>query len=266
MNLKKLSILLLVTLISVTGFCQYTGATTGLGTSANIVQVRGGLKVKTLILPQYIDTFAANAAPNVKFYDGSLIAVGVDIYVRKSNGWSNTKNTILSLNAQKVLTGNGDSLDLVSTNIINRTLLVSNVALTNTGTTTENIIYTGVLPAGSIGVNGSFHITGLFSTTNNANAKTFKIKISGVIIATINFTSVNSFSTYTIIRNRNSLTVQISGGATGIGNTSFNDATAITNAVYSFDTSTALTLTVTCQNAVGTDVATIEALEIFSHF
>lgn len=164
----------------------------------------------------------------------------------------------------------GDNSNKVSTTAYGQAnfahnVLVSNVQLVNTGNTTENTLYTGTIPASSIGTNGSFAITLLTSATNNANAKTINIKIGGTTIASITNMVSNAFGKYYItLHNRNSASVQVAGNNGSQAQVGFGTST-IAPATYAFNTAGSLTLTITAQNAVGTDAVNIEAFQLVAN-
>lgn len=146
-----------------------------------------------------------------------------------------------------------------------KVILVNNTKLTNTLNALENTVFTGTIPGGSIGVNGSFHISALWSTTNNGNAKTVRIKFNGTTVMTYSLTTLSvSVSTYTIIRNRNSLTAQVSGPNNAGGNATFNLSSGTAPSVTAFNTAANITVTVTIQDA--SDASALEAFEIIANF
>ncbi len=138
-----------------------------------------------------------------------------------------------------------------------------NTQVSNTGNTTENTIITTTIPGNSIGANGSFHIQILWSRTNNANAITGRLKFNGTLIATY-LPSNQSGTTYTTIRNRNSLTSQASGNASSTSNAGFGSYTTAAIGTYSFDTSSPITVTLTMQNFDGADTGSTEGFEILA--
>lgn len=144
-------------------------------------------------------------------------------------------------------------------------VLASNTQLNNTGNTNENTVFTGTIPANCIGPNGSFHITFLTTMTSSTNAKTFKVKFNGTTIATFSLSALGNTNTaYAIIRNRNSLSAQVSNNAASNASTSFNATTTAAPTTYAFDTSAAITVTFTIQLGLGTETASLEALEIIA--
>jgi hypothetical protein len=146
-------------------------------------------------------------------------------------------------------------------------IIASNIKISNTGNTTENIVYTGTIPANSIGVNGFFQIRMLTSAlANNANAKTFRIKFNGTTIATSSALASNLSARLIVeLFNRNSLSSQIGGAAAALISTNYTSSTvAFSN--FTFNTAADITLTVTILNAVGTDTSSLESIQVIGIF
>lgn len=145
-------------------------------------------------------------------------------------------------------------------------VVATNIQLVNTATTTENTVYTGTIPANSIGANGHWDIIALVSYPNNGNPKTFKVKINGTtVLNRVNSTSVADrwfFSIY----NRNSTAAQIAPQG-GSGQVVGGGTTSVALAPYFFDTTTALPIVVTIQNASAGDGTTtaLEALTVVAY-
>lgn len=143
-----------------------------------------------------------------------------------------------------------------------RVILVNNTQLSNTGNTTENTLFTGTIPANSIGIDGSYEIILLASCTNNANAKTINVKIGGTTIANITNLASNAFGKYYItIHNRHSASSQFSGNNGSQAQIGFGVST-LTPTTYTFNTATNLTLTITAQNGNSGDTISIEAFRL----
>ena len=125
-----------------------------------------------------------------------------------------------------------------------------------TGPTSIVTLATITIPAGLLGANGKLKIYPLWSTTNNANAKTLRLNFGGAVCSTMTSQSVPNNSGLLIIRNINSESVQkcSSGLVAGIG------ASVGSIAVLAIDTTAATTITITGQLAVGTDTLTLEDL------
>lgn len=143
-------------------------------------------------------------------------------------------------------------------------VVVSNVQLNNTGNTNENIVLTATIPANSIGTNGSFHITMLIGQTNSANSKTIKVKFNGTQVCQAGVTSCACYQAYSIIRNRNSLSSQVAMYAASAASGAFVSGTSGTISTFTIDTASPITVTVTIQNANGTETASLEAFEILA--
>ena len=127
-----------------------------------------------------------------------------------------------------------------------------------TGSTSVVTLATITIPAGLLGANGKLKIYPLWATTNNANVKTLRANIGGVVCTTMTSQSVPNNSGLVIIRNINSEAVQkcSSGLVAGIGSSTGSIASP------TVDTSAATTITITGQLAVGTDTLTLEDLFI----
>ena len=125
-----------------------------------------------------------------------------------------------------------------------------------TGSTSVVTLATITIPAGLMGANGKLKIYPLWSTTNNANAKTLRLNFGGAVCSTMVSQSVPNNSGLLIIRNLNSESAQktSSGLVAGIGS-SFGSIASTT-----VDTTAATTITLTGQLAVGTDTMTLEDL------
>jgi len=125
-----------------------------------------------------------------------------------------------------------------------------------TGSTSVVTLATITIPAGLMGANGKLKIYPLWSTTNNANAKTLRALFGGSTCSTMVSQSNPNNSGLLIIRNTNSESAQkcSSGLVAGIG-ASFGSIASIT-----IDTTAATTITLTGQLAVGTDTMTLEDL------
>lgn len=132
--------------------------------------------------------------------------------------------------------------------------LTAAVALT--GTTVETTLVTITIPAGLIGSNGKVKLYPLWSTTNNANQKTLRVKFPfNTIYTGVSQNAVHNTGLL-ILRNLNSESVQrmSSGMLAGLGGTTSSIAQTTIN------TSAATTITVTGQLANSADTMTLEGL------
>jgi len=125
-----------------------------------------------------------------------------------------------------------------------------------TGSTSVVTLATITIPAGLLGANGKLKIYPLWATTNNANVKTLRANIGGLLCTTMTSQSVPNNSGLVIIRNINNEAAQkcSSGLVAGIGSSAGSIASP------TVDTSAATTITITGQLAVGTDTLTLEDL------
>ena len=129
-------------------------------------------------------------------------------------------------------------------------------AIALTGTTLETTFVTLTIPAGLIGSSGKVKLYPLWSTTNNANTKTLRVKLPPGAVYTTLASNVVHVSGLVIIRNLGSESVQrvSSGMLAGLGGTTSSIAQTTIN------TSAATTITITGQLQVGTDTMTLEGL------
>jgi hypothetical protein len=137
-----------------------------------------------------------------------------------------------------------------------RVLGQSNVAASYTGGTSEQILGTVIVPAYPMGKNGRLRITASWSFTNNANAKTTRLRFGGLQAYSQSNTSVAQHRPQIEIGNRNSLAsqvVMIPGSATGFGQSTTATGT------MTIDTSAASSVTITGQLADGADTITLES-------
>ena len=125
-----------------------------------------------------------------------------------------------------------------------------------TSSTSVATLATITIPAGLLGANGKLKIYPLWATTNNANVKTLRVNIGGLLCTTMVSQNVPNNSGLVIIRNTNNEAAQkcSSGLVAGIGSSSGSIAAP------TVDTSAATTITITGQLAVGTDTLTLEDL------
>ena len=138
-------------------------------------------------------------------------------------------------------------------------VIIENVQHQHTGNTTATTVFTGVIPAGSIGANGRFELDALFSCNNSAGSKTVTIKFESSTVITTTLTTSQSASMVATIRNRNSLTSQISYSSGVVGQQGVSSAALST---YSLNTANAITVTVTVTLTNGADNAALESLRI----
>ena len=144
-------------------------------------------------------------------------------------------------------------------------LLSTGTAVTVTGTTTETILKTVLVPGGLVGKYGSIRLTCIFSYTNVANIKTWRVRlggISGTAFITGAVTTTSNTLAARTITNRGSYSSQVCwvAGSTAAGSGGANNL--ITGTI---DTSVDQNLVVTGQVANAADFVTIESciVEVF---
>lgn len=137
----------------------------------------------------------------------------------------------------------------------------SAVAVSGSNDTNENTLATVTVPAGAMGANGALRIWTLWTFTNNANAKTPRIRLggaSGTIWFAANAASAATGQFITIIRNRNAANSQV-GFQTGGTNWGVSATACQTGTT---DTASAQDLVITVQKGTGTDTMTLEAYTV----
>ena len=127
-------------------------------------------------------------------------------------------------------------------------------AVSLTGTTSETTLASFTVKGGLVGANGKMKIWPLLSMTNNANAKTIRLKMDGNVIYGNARTNESHIQFLTIVRNTNSQSSQkLSAGITvGLG----TSTAAITT--LAVDTSADFNISVTGQLANAADSITLD--------
>lgn len=135
-------------------------------------------------------------------------------------------------------------------------LAQSAVAVPLTGTTSKTTLATIAIPAGSIGPNGTVHVTVLFSMTNSANNKSFTVELDGTTFYGITLANQSALQAISIIRNRNSEAAQagFTNSTGGIGAASLVTATV--------NTAVAKNLTITGTLANSGETITLEGYTV----
>lgn len=135
----------------------------------------------------------------------------------------------------------------------------SGVAVPLTGTTAETALATIPIPAGAMGKNGVIRVTALFSYTSSASSKTLRVRLGGIAgtaFHAVVATTSSFHQTMVMIRNRNSVSSQISAPA--ISATAFNtgSATVVTDSI---NTDSAQDLVISGQLADGADSIVLQS-------
>ena len=137
----------------------------------------------------------------------------------------------------------------------------------NTGSTTENTVYTATIPANSLGANGRLSVIFLCTNSvNSANAKTIRFKISGTLLWSFDMANIRTAKYQYDLFNRNNTSLQLVGSTTALYNAGWGTGTNTTGAAtQAFNTTTNLTFTVTIQNANAGESTTLEAIQLIAY-
>ena len=137
-----------------------------------------------------------------------------------------------------------------------RGLAASASQVSHTGDTDETTLATITIPAGVMGANGLLRVTTLWTTTNNANNKTQRIKLGSSEFLAYVATTEASHQHLTVIRNRGAQNSQV-GAAKAAANAFDLSTSAVATA--SIDTSAQASLSITGQLANAADTITLES-------
>ena len=134
----------------------------------------------------------------------------------------------------------------------------NHVAFTTPLDTNENVAFSLVIPAGLMGPNDTLRVHYKATMTNNANAKTFIVKLGGTTFSSAPLPSVASTMPTVTISNRGSVASQI-GSVNGTDRT-FGTTSALTTGTVNM--ANAQTLTVSATKGTGTDSIVIESVMV----
>lgn len=152
-------------------------------------------------------------------------------------------------------------LNYINASGYSRTLSQSSAGWAWTGDANETTVLTltGVVPANAIGPTGILKITTLWScTVNDASVKTGRLKINGTTVDNATLTSTRAFQRQLILRNKTTA----SQVTTGANHASLFATSASAVTPYTFDTTAALDITFTIQNALAADSSKLESYQI----
>lgn len=138
----------------------------------------------------------------------------------------------------------GDGAKWIRLHQVNLYSLASTLSVT--GTTSETTLLTTSIPANLMNKRGRLNLLGLLSLTNNANVKTFRVKVGGQTIVTVTSTNQNLLGFSGWLLNLNSETSQRSNSASA----------------FTIDTTIANDLVITAQLANSADTLTVTALSV----
>jgi hypothetical protein len=141
-----------------------------------------------------------------------------------------------------------------------------NTSQTAPADTAENILASFYLPANILGKNGSMRVTTEWSCTNNANAKTTRVRftdVSGVIIQQVNLASGVAGNVTSKLTNRNATNSQLLSW-TGVVSTGLGSAAGVSSfqQTATADTTADRLFVVTAQKATAGDSMVLESVSV----
>jgi len=141
---------------------------------------------------------------------------------------------------------------------LNAFVLYSNLTTTSlTGTTAETTLATIPIKGGVLGVNGKLRFYILGTVTNNANAKSFKLKHASTTLWQVAYTTAVGITAQILFLNKNSESSQVTAlfNSSGLGGTT---STVVTPSAI--DTSADFSLTITGQLGNSADSISVTAI------
>lgn len=172
-----------------------------------------------------------------------------------ANAESQTWLQVVDLPNKPLFRWNGSMWVPVTGSVV---LAQSAVAVSCPVDATEDILATINVPAGLLGPNGLLRVSYLASFTNNANVKTWRVRLGGIGgtgLKTIALANNTTYQDSLWLANRGAANSQVSGISTG-STFSIGSNGVITAAI---DTSLATTLVITGQKATAGDTLTLES-------
>ncbi len=137
-------------------------------------------------------------------------------------------------------------------------VLASSGAAASVGATTvETTLATINVPANAMGANGWFEVVCVWTVTNNANAKTGRIRFGGTEYRANNMASVLQNNQYAIVINRNSTSSQV-GLTSPTRNETFGTSSTLAIVTSSHNTTLSQDITITGQKGNSGDTMTLE--------
>ena len=127
--------------------------------------------------------------------------------------------------------------------------------------TAENEVVSLTVPGGVLGPNGYLSIKAQLGVNNNANAKTYRIKINGTTINSGNAASGLTYRISAEMFNRNNVSAQIMQAAGQVGYGIFGTAAQ----TFAINTSVDMIISMTLQKASAGDTLTVEAFSVEVH-
>jgi len=226
------------------------------GNLESVIQANVYLKGTLVKASLYSDNgVTALAQPITSDVEGDF-----DFYV--ANGQYDLVTTAVSGFASKTTTFVANDLNqpgviqLATSVSVVRIVGKSGLAVNTPADTTEDILATVTIPANSMGANGVIEVVALWSCTNNANAKTARVRfggIGGTIYESVSLANFASANTYATITNQNATNSQVGYSAAGFGTST---SALVTSAI---DTTVDQTIVFTGQKATAGDTLTLNS-------
>jgi hypothetical protein len=144
-------------------------------------------------------------------------------------------------------------------------LAQSFVAVSGAADTNENTLATITVPANALGANGCLVIRTSWEVTNNANAKTGRVRFSGAsgtVFHAPSLASIASAAFETLIANVNATNSQ-KGGSSSAAGTGGWGGSSVALPTASVDTTAETTIVITGQKGTGTDTLTLAGYQVY---
>ena len=196
------------------------------------------------------------------FAPGKLLSLSAtDKLLGRSSAGAGAAEEIACTAAARALLDDSDARAQCATLGAWHVLGASAVAAPHTGDTSETVLASFTLPGGAMGPNGIVRVTTLWTCTNNANAKTMRIRLGGLtgtafLAASVAATNVGIMQR--TIHNRNSSASQVAFNAASAGSFA-NVAGGAAPATGAVDTSADQVIAISGQLANAADTMTLEA-------
>lgn len=139
-------------------------------------------------------------------------------------------------------------------------LAASAVQVAHTGTTSETTLATITVPAGAMGANGWLEINTIWTYTNSANVKTWRVRFggaAGTIWQSVAATTTATVMNFAKIHNRNSAASQVGTAVGAVWN-----ATTATPVTDTLNTAIAQDIVISGQLATAAETIAIEAYNV----
>lgn len=251
---------------------------TTLGLSGYGTKHRGSFASKTIITTDRIGGQNASVLPLSR----PILQSGTRSHSDGAGTWTQSGNVItISRIAHGVNVGEqysftpatGDGIlgagriyDVASIPDANTLTLISATSNIGTGTitgTAKQAIYSGFVPGGSIGKNGSLKIYLRIGVSNSVNAKTFEVAFGGVAFVVLNAVFMATIGTMLLITNKNDERIQQKTSSIGsglfLGGGAYN-ASDDTWTTSTIDTTLDQLVEIKVTKALGTEIAFLDSI------